>query len=185
MIIEGRELVSRPTQVAARSLVIVSSTILVVWWFAIPLEDLSVLGIKGLPVELFDFVGAVTTVFLIISLVLNWASDWVSYSKWYDTANVTADDMFNVDVRGRSEVLAEVAHGLRNASKQLSEAGVEEKEIRQILKGVEGRFSTASNALSGGRNLREVHRLGQLLLYGWYLFVPATLGVFALVSLFM
>ncbi|TCP22444.1 hypothetical protein [Rhodovulum adriaticum] len=85
MRIYGEEAISRYTSASSRNLLLFSGALIVVTRFNLTVDTANVLGvgIKGLTEKDFFIVSLVVLLVLLVSHVVHWWADYVSYSKWF------------------------------------------------------------------------------------------------------
>ncbi len=180
MLIEGNEVVSRSTQIAARSLTITASTILAIGWFELPITNLELMGVKGFPSELFSVVAVAMTLFLSVSLFLNWSSDKLALTKWYKDSKV------QVTLMGSSP------RGGTQSSYLVSRLERLEQEMEKVQPNIEGfqslesRLSAIEEALTWRkRDLSHLGATAWFLLNVWYFALPLCLAICAMAQVYM
>ncbi|UWQ58642.1 hypothetical protein K3722_00470 [Leisingera caerulea] len=189
MLIEGSEVVTRSTQLAARQLTVLGVSIFTIWYYDIPLRDLSILGVTDLPVKMFGVVGAGILIFTFVSLILNWNADRVSFQKWYKVGKPPlATWGGSIANKPNSETLRECCDRICEQIKEL-EVGVEgEETLVRRMKEIEGELVVVNRTLEQqGRDFASLTFHGKFLLFGWYFLVPIfsfILGAYAVIEPF-
>ena len=183
MRIEGSNIISRPTQQAARRLTVIASTVIVLTWYEIDLGDLSVLGVSGFPDELFITVAFALLSFTAATLGLHWNGDRLSYSRWYHNNEVVRTGWGGTHLtKNHPETIRTALDAIEE--KLLGEAADRTKE-KNKFDSVYEYFGHLKGSLDQQRtDLRNLSWFAWFLLWIWYLMLPFALAVAAGLMLF-
>ena len=87
MRVSGHEVISRPTQVAARSLYIAGSAALAIEVFSLKPYDWPILSSDLAPTT-YDMIMASVLVFFMTNLFVHWWADRIAFQRWFKTNRV-------------------------------------------------------------------------------------------------
>lgn len=178
MKVSGIEMITLPTQKAARNLTIISSTIFAINFFQIDLETLSILGVKDFGASMFDTVSYAILIFLIISLIVHWLTDWVTYTKWYDTNQVSSGYFEDFDNLQSSPELIESY--LNRHSDDLNANGITIASLKSEFEEIRRKEEQIKKLLAKqGSDFATVNYVVKVYVIGWYLILP---NLFALLA---
>ena len=154
MKINASDLVSRQTQIAAKTLTIISALVIFVDYYK--LEPLNWPLLKGdLEYEAYRAAAASVVLFSSVSLSINWWGDYVAYKKWFKSNEVSQGTLWGMSgpksteppvagVKRRLEWLAQKHEGLDELIEKIQEiddlqtrrkdADVRNKELYEQVK---------------------------------------------------
>lgn len=187
MLIEGSDVVSRSTQIAARSLTITSSTVLTIEWHNLDMGKFQIMGMSEFPDEMFETISLVMIGFLGVSLVLNWLSDRASFKLWYKTADsIPGRDGWSDRSRPHSELINDLSGSLQNSFDNLNimarpDQGLD--NLKTFKDDIERELGKLNAALEErGAAIHTIWSFGAFLLYFWYFSLPLLISCAAMFS---
>ena len=92
MNLQGIELISRHTKSAAKVLLVLSSGLLVIAHYGFNLKAWNFFNRDIQPHE-FREIATIVVLFSMVSLVVHWVSDYMAYTKWFQTNRLNADGL--------------------------------------------------------------------------------------------
>lgn len=186
MKVGGNEVVSLATQRASRTLLVISATILFIVFFDVPIDDLTILGVKA-PVTLFDKVAIAVIVYGIWNLIIQWLGDLAAWKFWYEGNKVETIDGL---IPNRQYVMTciEQAEARMNRShaeyeKQLPESmATLLNHLKSALESADRTYKSVIEQLEKcGRNFSIIHWYGRVLLFGHHFAIPLSVAIYALI----
>ena len=205
--LQSIELISRSTQVTARTLLILSSGVFAIFYYELNSTPWDFLGREIRPPE-FREIATVIISFLSISHVVHWVSDHTVYTRWFQTNHTTADDIGSIGSFKKSKQamkdafvvrLGRIEEQTRALEKSVDRTskmeGVEERAVTLSKQGMEADWSYIKNSVTKQKEIelrldeieavaddiapgfKTVSRFANLVIYGWYLFLPLGLSM--------
>jgi hypothetical protein len=167
MKVQGADILSEITEKTSRNLKAVSSIVIAVKLFNVPVDDLKVLNVD-LPGNLFDVVSAVLLAYLMVILVLYWRVD---YLLWRDGPILAAKDTLEQYLNG-------LRHFMSQFEEHAKEHGVPDggKYIGDHFAGIK------AEALEYRRSVATTTWWVWFAIFILHLLFPVTVGVIALMT---
>ena len=82
MNVDGQFIINERTEKSSRFLLTIGSTVVLIKYFSVPIEDLTVFNVKA-PTRLFDVVAITILTFSLASFLIHWFGDFVNWRVWY------------------------------------------------------------------------------------------------------
>jgi len=190
----GKEVVSRSTHVANRSLVTVCAITIISYYYNLSIENIELLGV-GFPPSSIPSITILILISLFINYCLAYYGDWISLKEW----NINVESAISwggTDKKKYDQVLENMdkAHEKISEFQKLlskSSAAIRVDNFSQLNTTIEEMKEKHENALEslpsltrdfkefvkGHAHLRDFSRL---FFYGWYGLVPLLLFVIAI-----
>lgn len=168
MKIAEQEVISERTEKSSRFLVTTSSIVILVKLFQVPIEDLSMLGVKA-PANLFDLAASLILVYSFTTHLWSWSFDLHTWRNWY-SSNYTGvyEGESGIPI---GDMLAYQLSSLRSK--------MEGKEVN--LEKVEKSISALIQSLeSYQERAKSIWAFGSLYVYLMHIILPATAAICAL-----
>lgn len=196
MVLDGRQVVSQSTENNGRLLSVFCIFILISDIYQLKPTSWNVFG-NSIPSEVFNGLAPIFLSGLSVSYFLHWWSDHVSFVNWFRKAEVavgTMDKMGAVQntedslsgLKRRLDWLVDQMPRIQELEKTVLVDG-KELTTQQIAAGTEAlstQMRDVLDALQGiGSKFELVKGTGFVLIYVWYLAVPAALVCLAILSL--
>lgn len=188
MRIEGREVIGKQTEISARTLLSVSSIVIVIQFYKISENSWNFLG-QEIPAEVVNHLLPLLLIFLAVGHVLHWSADLLAHRNWFKKSEVPDRAM---DTLGHSlHILAGLAQRVKwFADKARTEFGDESvqvnlnsNELIKKLQDFEMQFKDVNEVLQGIPKRREkVALTAAVLIYIWYLAIPELAFICAILS---
>jgi len=82
MKLNANDMVSRATIASSRNLILVSGSLFSIHYFGLKSDEWVVLG-KTIPANLLDQLAFYAVIFLAVTHLVHWSSDYIAYTKWF------------------------------------------------------------------------------------------------------
>jgi len=188
MKIEANEVISRSTHFSSRILVLVSGSAIFVIRYNLNSENWTFFSEvkKSLSPEQFTEVGIVVLIFALIAHIVNWWGDWVSYSRWFKTSTTTVNTL---EASGRFNSEESILAALLRRLEQLEGQNFDNPEAGDLtgdrLNNLEGQIEEIQEMLKEIKpGFSIVTRTSQFVVFVWFLFVPVSISIFAIIGLY-
>lgn len=182
--VSGKDLISDNTEKIARRTVVVSSIVIFVKLYKVPLDDLKLLGME-LPAELFDIVSFALVCYFIYSFIISWIGDLLAFRLWFRESSLSGifgapmktDKSF---LRGGTELLKKL-YCLEKKEKwpsdfsELDEAT--KKEFQDFKVNVENYINRFEHA---GTRFRALSLFGHFYVWIHSFLIPLGIGILAI-----
>ena len=101
--IEATELIGKSTQVSARTLVILSASVLLILIYDLNSKTWPIVSNREISPNQFVEISLIIIIFSLIAHVINWWADWISYTKWFETSSTAVNTMDEMGAFGAEE----------------------------------------------------------------------------------
>ncbi len=170
-------MITRPTQRAARNLVIIAATVLLIDIYNLNLTDLSILGVKA-PAELFTTVGYVMLCFLSVNHIVNWLGDRLSYLNWFQS-NAVPITTFD-DIGGTESPIQSIIRSIDRLATNTSGDDAKMLALSNFTDDLMRIEELLENSVS---NFNSLHLYSKFYIFEWYFAVPLSTSIIAFIFL--
>src|SRR5688572_7734933 len=95
--VSGREIISDTTEKSFRALVLISATTILTKVYAVPLDEMTLLGAK-LPQSLFDAALLATVCGLLYAYLVKWTGDLAAFRLWFSESSIWSEFGTNMKI---------------------------------------------------------------------------------------
>lgn len=183
---QGRELISRATRVTARTLLVSSFALLLVYFAGDKSNTHAVIGGLKLHISELETAGSVMIMFLVVSHAISWNGDRLSYQRW-NVSEKTGSKLWDTSGTMISKIdeALEIIKSRRSAAEEFRESlnkDRPESEVSDRISRFDDEAKREAELLQGIRNgIDGLNGFALGVLYVWFGAVPILVGFSAVV----